>query len=178
VYFPKINLYNLRDYIKMETYCGVNNEITKIIDGVYLGSKKDVENKETIEKYEIKNVISISDWDEKIIFDKPNVLYINVTTNGNIYQYFGKCFYFIERSLEKKQNILIHCKNGVHRSPTIIASYLMRKFSLKKTPVLDFIFDRRNIIDIPICFDSQLNKLEKKISFRCSFKSIDYLSYL
>jgi len=161
----------------MEVYCGFYTNITKIIDGVYLGNKRNVNETELMNKYQIKNVISISNCnsDETISFDYKNVLYINVTTSGNIYQYFGKCFYFIERSLEKKENIFVHCDNGIHRSPTIIASYLMRKFSLKKTPVVDFIFDKRNIIDIPICFDFQLNKLEKQISIRSSFISNDYL---
>src|SRR3989338_9126933 len=43
----------------MEVYCGFYTNITKIIDGVYLGNKRNVNETELMNKYQIQNVIQM-----------------------------------------------------------------------------------------------------------------------
>jgi len=47
---------------------------------------------------------------------------------------FPKCFKFMEEAKNQKGKILVHCSQGVNRSPTVVVGYLVvvEKWSLKK----------------------------------------------
>ena len=41
--------------------------------------------------------------------------------------HFESAFSFIDESLKNEGNVLVHCANGISRSPSIVMSYLMLK---------------------------------------------------
>jgi protein-tyrosine phosphatase len=53
---------------------------------------------------------------------------INDSENENIYQYFDTTFEFINKHIDRGENVLVHCAAGISRSATIIIHYIIRKF--------------------------------------------------
>ena len=64
---------------------------------------------------------------------------------------------FIEDAIKSNGKILIHCMEGVSRSPTILAGYLMWKYGYECETALKLIKDKRESIDINFGFIIQLN---------------------
>ncbi len=46
---------------------------------------------------------------------------------------FEECVKYIDRSLEQGQKVLVHCGEGICRSPSIVFYYLIRKHALGST---------------------------------------------
>ncbi|KAI5963609.1 YVH1 [Candida pseudojiufengensis] len=86
--------------------------IYRILNNLYLSSIKEIN-----DQVDLK---SDYEWKQIEVTDE-------VTTN--MIPYFNECFEFIE--LAKGGKILIHCSQGVSRSVTVIAAYLMKKHHLK-----------------------------------------------
>ena len=51
---------------------------------------------------------------------------INDHNKEDISSHFNTAFEFIDAKLAQG-NVLVHCANGISRSPTIVMSYIMRK---------------------------------------------------
>jgi protein-tyrosine phosphatase len=132
-----------------------------IIDNVFLGNKKAAESKHILEINNIAIVINFSNSRYK---EYDNIFYfhfdIDDNPNENISQYFEKVNQIIK--INKSLNILIHCKNAVSRSVTIVLAYLLTKMNLKdsfdflKTTTIELILPNKG-------FYEQLLKEEKKI---------------
>ena len=75
----------------------------------------------------------------------------------NIIRYFGECLNFIKG----EEKILVHCRAGKSRSPTIVAAYLMWDKKLKYLDALDYIIRKRSIINPNDGFKEQLKIFEK-----------------
>ena len=52
-------------------------------------------------------------------------------------------FDYVYDIIEKEQCVYIYCLAGISRSPTLVASYLMRKYSIGCDEALDYIRERR-----------------------------------
>lgn len=103
----------------------INNNIRAIL---YLGTKNN--SKYILDLYKSNNILY-------------KFLKINDTCKSNISEYFEPAWDFINKNVSNNINILIHCRKGISRSPTIVAYYLTRKMHerMKKNgttePVLD-----------------------------------------
>ena len=51
---------------------------------------------------------------------------VSDTIYSNISDCFETAWQFINDNAEQHRNVLVHCQKGISRSPTIVASYLMR----------------------------------------------------
>ena len=65
----------------------------------------------------------------------------------NISKHFVTAFDFIKEALEKNtiNNVLVHCWAGKSRSPTIVASYLIKQYKISAHIALKIINKRRDI---------------------------------
>ena len=103
---------------------------------------------------------------------KINHLFLKIDddVNSDISQCFQPAYDFINKNVKLGYNILIHCKKGISRSPTIVAYYLMRKmFERMKSkcimePVMDdilrLIHINRPCSNLNKTFIQQLKKYE------------------
>ena len=105
---------------------------------------------------EIKSIISLGNASAVYpTFDDVKYLRITIADfeGENIEKYFEDCIKFIDSA---QTPVLVHCHAGVSRSPTIVAAYLMRKFSIGAAQALDFVKQRRPMVDINKGFYEQL----------------------
>ena len=64
-----------------------------------------------------------------------------------------------EVSQNKNNKILIHCAEGVSRSPALVVAYLMWKYNMDCLNAVNFVKSKRNCIDINLGFMFQLENL-------------------
>ena len=65
-----------------------------------------------------------------------------------ILPFFKEVAVFIECAMQRKENILVHCKAGMSRSPAMLCSYLMSKFGLSFEQAYRILKERRSGVDI------------------------------
>jgi protein tyrosine phosphatase len=54
-----------------------------------------------------------------------HIFYISDEPNQNIYQHFENSYRIILRAIRENRNILIHCRAGISRSPTIVVAFFL-----------------------------------------------------
>jgi protein-tyrosine phosphatase len=152
----------------IEYYSNVHT-ISKIHTHIYLSSYKIANNKKLLKKYNIKNILTIMpdcyDCDKMKKYNGIDYLQIskNDHKDENLKDDFDKCFKFIDNAIDKKENILIHCRAGKSRSPTIIAAYLIKKYNMTRDEALKYMKQHRKIINPNSGFMKQLKEYENEI---------------
>lgn len=147
---------------------------TIVEDKVYLSGMYPIEhNLDKIKKLGITHVISLTDFDGPTVvevahFGKNNVYHISEEDwiETDLHKYFPSTNRFIEECIDKKGKVLIHCMEGVSRSPTIAIAFVMKYFKMTFKDALAFVKWKRRIINPNIAFVSQLDKFETDI-FEC-----------
>lgn len=137
-------------------------EIVEIVPGLFLSSQDPVFSEEILQKYNIKNILSLG-------------IEISTKFNGFSYFYeeildipeffidscFEKCFQIIENC--RNSNILVHCNAGVSRSPTIVIAYLIYSEKMTFQEALDKVKGFRSCVRPNEGFVKQLRQFEVKI---------------
>ena len=105
------------------------NDVDEIIPRLWLGNYKAAYNKNFLEKYQIKHILTIMDsFDYNYKYNNINYLIIPLKDKQTcpIINMFEITNEFIYNALKKKENILIHCKKGHHRSASVVAAFLIK----------------------------------------------------
>jgi len=121
-------------------------KLSEVVPGLFISSISCMSD-DILEEQNIKNTISVTKNPPKVNNDKINRMYIliNDTHGENIDEYFDKAYDFIEKSLDKNEKVLVHCKIGMSRSATIIISYLMKKYNMTVDESLKYLKEKRSI---------------------------------
>jgi protein-tyrosine phosphatase len=109
----------------------IEKDVNEIIPGLWLGNIKAAYDKKFLDKYKIKNILTIVDeFNNKYKYNDITYLVIPVkdkdTCSRNMINTFDTSTLFILNSLKNKENILVHCKKGHHRSAAIIIAFLVK----------------------------------------------------
>jgi hypothetical protein len=129
---------------------------THIIDNIYLGSAFNAASYYTLINLNIKKIINVTqeispyfnnDFEYKIY-----KLYDN--NNDNISDYLEDSYNYITNTTD---NILIHCYMGSSRSATIVIYYLMKKYNMTLDNSINFVKEKRNIINLTKKFKNELS---------------------
>jgi len=67
----------------------------------------------------------------------------------NLMQHFEQTFEWIEESMNENHGVLVHCMQGMSRSATIVAAYLMRKLKIKSEEARKLVRESRRVAFIP-----------------------------
>ena len=140
--------------------------ISEIIPGLFLGSSRDAEDMNILQKHQIKTIINISttipchfEHDKSLEYHR---LPCHDSANQNILQYFDTTFEFIKQRLPTN-NILVHCQGGVSRSPSFVIGYLMKFHSKTFDEAYNLVKNQRNIINPNLNFLGQLTQYQQNL---------------
>ncbi|ARF08763.1 dual specificity phosphatase [Catovirus CTV1] len=153
--FGNSSMYN--QYVTF--FCSPNH----IIDNIYLGSAFNAANFSQLSELGIEVIVNVTKeismhFPKNYIYKKFE-LYDN--KDENIEKYLLETFEFIKQHKDKK--IFIHCKMGASRSVSVLLYYLMKEYNMNLDNALDYIKDRRMIINPNSKFIETLRKYDKKI---------------
>jgi protein-tyrosine phosphatase len=82
----------------------------------------------------------------------------------NIRRYFEPCIEFIVEALKTSgSKVMVHCKQGVSRSPTVVMAYLMKAKKYSANKAFDFLKLKRPEISPNPGFVQQLQSYDKEL---------------
>lgn len=142
------------------------NEIHQIFPFIYLGGSQHISDKKYLDKLKIKAIINCIKFSPKSYFLKPYYKYIHIKWNDdplqNILYDLDQITNFIYRCVSHKINILIHCEEGISRSPTAICSYMIKYLRMNTKYSCDLLYQKRCVVNPNEGFIDQLIKYEKR----------------
>lgn len=94
---------------------------------------------------------------------KGKCINISDTFEQYVEKFFDETHNFIEEARRNKCNILVHCKAGISRSPTIAIAYLMKWKQLHLQDAYDFVKKCRPQISPNLNFIGQLMNYERSL---------------
>lgn len=146
--------------------CHYYSHPTQILNWLFLGTIKNANNLEEIKDLGIKYILNCAnDVQCKNISNYIKYCQLNLTDSPDIdiTTFFDQAFSFIELARTKKEKILIHCKLGVSRSPSILIGYLIKHMGYTAESALEFLKSKRSQVYPNSGFIYQLYEYEKKL---------------
>jgi protein-tyrosine phosphatase len=110
------------------------NEGVTAFEHILVGSSKVAKNLELLKDHNITSVLNLTDTVKNHFEVDGEFTYKRVpvedSENVSISQHFRDCITFIEDSIKQGGKILIHCKLGQSRSPTVAIAFAMSHFNM------------------------------------------------
>lgn len=107
----------------------------QILPGLWLGSQDAADDIQTLNRLNIKHILSLREQNVKDEILKNQIhsinyrIWIEDDEDQDISQYFDWSFSIIDNILKTNQSILIHCHAGISRSASIVIAYIIRSYS-------------------------------------------------
>ncbi|XP_017274507.1 dual specificity protein phosphatase 8a isoform X2 [Kryptolebias marmoratus] len=137
---------------------------TRILPHLYLGSQKDVLNKDLMAQNGITYVLNASNTCPKPDFISESH-FMRIPVNDNycekLLPWLDKTNEFIDKAKVSNCRVIVHCLAGISRSATIAIAYIMKTMSLSSDDAYRFVKDRRPSISPNFNFLGQLLEFEK-----------------
>lgn len=186
-YIPKFKLLINSDSYESSPII-LSNSFTKIIDNLYLGDKHCANDQLFLHSHNIKVIINCADDCNTPLFITDTKTTFDVTTNltsfmyvhfkivdhsdSPINDYLHDANLIIYNSLKRENGVLIHCKEGISRSPTFIINYLMNYgFDINKpmkipySVALNYVKQLRPFINLKLGFNLVLRNINNENGF-------------
>lgn len=106
-------------------------DVNEVIPNLWLGNSKSVYNKQFLDNYKIKHVVTIMDnFDTKYKYNDITYLTIPIkdkfVCDKDISELFELTSLFIQTHLNNNEPVLVHCMRGHHRSAAVVVAYLIK----------------------------------------------------
>ncbi|XP_041966877.1 dual specificity protein phosphatase 8a isoform X1 [Alosa sapidissima] len=149
---------------------------TRILPHLYLGSQKDVLNKELMAQHGITYVLNASNTCPKPEFILESH-FMRIPVNDNycekLLPWLDKSNAFIDKAKVSNCRVIVHCLAGISRSATIAIAYIMKTMGLSSDDAYRFVKDRRPSISPNFNFLGQLLEFEKDLRLLQTLSSAD-----
>ncbi|XP_062951385.1 dual specificity protein phosphatase 8 [Cynocephalus volans] len=140
--------------------------LTRILPHLYLGSQKDVLNKDLMTQNGISYVLNASSS-----CPKPDFIcesrFMRIPINDNycekLLPWLDKSIEFIDKAKLSSCQVIVHCLAGISRSATIAIAYIMKTMGMSSDDAYRFVKDRRPSISPNFNFLGQLLEYERSL---------------
>ncbi|KAL4486035.1 hypothetical protein ABPG72_003969 [Tetrahymena utriculariae] len=142
------------------------DKMTKIIEGIYVGNYLSAMDQKNLIKENITHIINCSPSDCPNLFEKDfTYLNINIQDNWktNLFLVIYIILDFLRNALEKNGRVLIHCNQGISRSPSIVIAYLIYTEKINANIALEKLKKKYPYADPNLDFQIQLNEMYKEV---------------
>uniref|UniRef100_A0A8C2HEJ1 Dual specificity phosphatase 8 n=1 Tax=Cyprinus carpio TaxID=7962 RepID=A0A8C2HEJ1_CYPCA len=148
-----------------------NVGLTRILPHLYLGSQRDVLNKELMTQNGITYVLNASNTCPKPDFVSDNH-FMRIPVNDSyceeLLPWLEKTNEFIDKAKLSNCRVIVHCLAGISRSATIAIAYIMKTMGLSSDDAYRFVKDRRPTISPNFNFLGQLLEFERGLQMKKS----------
>lgn len=119
-------------------------DVNEVIPNLWLGNVSAAYDKTFLDKYKIKYILTVMDeFDDKFKYNDITYLVIPIkdkdTSSRNMNSVFDIATLFILHALQNKENILVHCRKGHHRSAAIVVAFLIKYLKVDYTSATIYI---------------------------------------
>ncbi|KAJ8337276.1 hypothetical protein SKAU_G00384960 [Synaphobranchus kaupii] len=146
----------------------------RILSHLYLGSQKDVLNKDLMAQNGITYVLNASNTCPKPDFISESH-FMRIPVNDNycekLLPWLDKTNDFIDKAKVSNCRVIVHCLAGISRSATIAIAYIMKTMGLSSDDAYRFVKDRRPSISPNFNFLGQLLEFEKGLRLMMALSS-------
>ena len=109
----------------------LEKDVNEIIPNLWLGNVKAAYDKQFLNNYKIKYILTIMDeFNNEFKYNDVTYLVIPIKDENsctrNMINVFDMATLFILHALKKDEGILVHCKKGHHRSAAVVAAFLIK----------------------------------------------------
>ncbi|NWV36072.1 DUS8 phosphatase, partial [Grantiella picta] len=147
---------------------------TRILPHLYLGSQKDVLNKDLMTQNGISYVLNASNS-----CPKPDFIcdshFMRIPVNDNycekLLPWLDKSIEFIDKAKVSSCQVIVHCLAGISRSATIAIAYIMKTMGMSSDDAYRFVKDRRPSISPNFNFLGQLLEYERSLKLLKALKT-------
>ncbi|AXS67768.1 ptp [Cryptophlebia peltastica nucleopolyhedrovirus] len=120
-----------------------------IIDGIYLGEYALELNymRKFIHDNDITSVLSVFD-SPPIENIAPNYLYVyceDDENDENMESRLDDMYEFLEKAVQRREKILVHCHAGISRSATVVIYYIMKTYRKSFKDAFNMVNEKRSI---------------------------------
>jgi hypothetical protein len=121
------------------------NEITPIVPGLHLSSLMAARNIQLLKDRQITHILTILDFpvDFEGWSGKRLVIKLSDTLKTDLLSRFDECVDFIEHAIREGGNVLVHCMQGLSRSVSVVAAYLIRCVGMSAREALGVVEQKR-----------------------------------
>ena len=135
---------------------------SRILPFLYLGSAVDARSASKLSVLGVSRILNVSD--SARFEDDPRIVlkHIPVSDFGdaNLGPVFSACNEFIAAAKSEGATILVHCRHGQNRSPTVVLAYLMEREGLFLRDAYKLVCDARPRVAVHELYFKQLQELE------------------
>lgn len=121
---------------------------------LYLGSMEDAKNLPMLTKLGVTHILNVTSDVEN--YYERKFTYMNISVGDGV-EGIGKHFQRAHSFIEESDVVFVHCRHGISRSATIVISYLMKKHSWSLEKTLEFVKEKRPIVNPHFLFWVELN---------------------
>ena len=122
----------------------------EIIENLYLANEKTIRNLELLKENNITAIVNCAK-EIPCYYESDNIDYYHIPVidtedieeNNKMFRYLEDAYWFIKDYLDKNNKVIVHCKQAIQRSPTVIAAYLMKSYKLSMEEAIKFIKTKR-----------------------------------
>lgn len=132
---------------------------THVINNIYIGSAFNAANYSQLNSLNIKVIINMTNEISIYFPDEYICKRFGVYDNddADMSKYYEEIYNYIESHEDK--NILIHCKMGASRSASVVIYYLIKKCNMSLDKAIEFLKEKRMIINPNNKFIDAIKKL-------------------
>ncbi|KAI7933184.1 hypothetical protein MJO28_017782 [Puccinia striiformis f. sp. tritici] len=145
----------------------MRREAQEILPSIYLGPFQASSDLSSLQKNRITHICCISEHGEAHLLkprypDRFNYITLDIrdATDQQLISIFPKAKEFIDHALHQNGRVLIHCGDGLSRSPAIMTAYVMARYNVSSEAAFHFVQSRRFCISPNMGFLHQLDAYE------------------
>jgi hypothetical protein len=139
----------------------------EIVPNLYLGGRLAAQNWEWLDQCKIKCVLNVTGDVSNYYEGEEGFSYhryaVEDISGSRIGVFFDETTDLIRKELEAGHAVLVHCREGLSRSPTIVTSFLMQETNMKVEDALKLVEEKNGIVRINKGFLAELNELHKQL---------------
>ena len=134
---------------------------------LFLGGRLAAQNWEWLVQNKIQSIVNVTADVSNYYEGEEGFVYHRVAIEdahtSDIGAHFEATTQLIRAQLEEGRAVLCHCREGLSRSPSIVAAFLMQTMNLTVEEALRMVEEKNDMIRINKGFEAELNRLNKQL---------------